>query len=318
VTRLHAPHAHIQASDERERFLIALFDRLWARYRERVSHVRAYERLIAAHGARFTNDHVAFRTLASDERPSGIFTLARLFEALGYRAAGCYGFPDKHLGSLSFEHARPELPKLFISELKTWELSPPSRKIVARHARVQRPALAQKLLDQLHDLARLSAAQRVKLLATVDQYIARLPWPRPTRKDVLALDEESQFGAWVLVNGHEVNHFTASVDSHGVATLDDIDKVQAAMLAAGIPMKPHIEGAKGSKLRQTSTEAVVLPTAVRVGSRTVEMPWTYAYFEIAERPLLVDPVSGRPERYHGFVDAQATHLFDMTKVSAKT
>src|SRR5262249_2950028 len=153
----------------------------------------------------------------------------------------------------------------------------------------------------------LTAAQRRTLLGTVDDYIAELPWPRPAKKDVLALDEESQFGAWVLINGHEVNHFTASVDSHGVAALDDIDKVQAAMLAAGIPMKPHIEGAKGTRLRQTSTEAVVLPAAVKVGTRTVELPWTYAYFEIAERPLTLDPTSGRRERYRGFIDAQATH-----------
>src|SRR5262249_39310626 len=154
-----------------------------------------------------------------DERPSGIFTLARLFEALGYRAAGVYGFPDKHLGSLSYEHARPELPKLFISELKAWGLSPASRQILARHARPPRPPLVQKLRDQLHDVDQLTVAQRRTLLAAVDDYIAELPWPRPAKKDVLALDEESQFAAWVLVNGHEVNHFTASVDSHGVAAL---------------------------------------------------------------------------------------------------
>jgi hypothetical protein len=312
---LHAPHRHIEARDQRERFVVALFDRLWSRYRARVSYVRQYEQLIADHGARFTNDHIAFRTLASADPATGIFTLGRIFEALGYRAVGCYQFADKHLGSLHYEHAHPELPKLFISELKTWECSPPSRQILARYARAHRAPLPARVLDELYRLDALSSPRRAKLLDIVDRQIAKLPWDRPAKKDVLALAAESQFGAWVLVNGYEVNHFTASVDSHGVAALDDIEKVQAAMIAAGIPMKPQIEGARGSRLRQTSTEAVLVPTAVKEGGRTIKMPWTYAYFEIAERPLTLDQATGRHERYRGFVATQATQLFEMTKTA---
>ena len=33
----------------------------------------------------------------------GIFTTSRVFEALGYRAAECYSFEDKHLGAIYYQ-----------------------------------------------------------------------------------------------------------------------------------------------------------------------------------------------------------------------
>src|SRR5438309_1968147 len=83
-------------------------------------------------------------------------------------------------------------------------------------------------------------------------------WELPQKKDVQELDKESQFAAWVLVNGYDVNHFTASINSHGVESLADIEQTVAAMRGAGIPMKQEIEGAPGTKLRQSSTEAAVI------------------------------------------------------------
>jgi hypothetical protein len=81
-------------------------------------------------------------------------------------------------------------------------------------------------------------------------------------------------------------------------------------------MKKDIEGEPGTKLRQSSTEAVVVPVPVKDGTRLVEIPWTYAYFEIAERPLMKNPVTGRMERFEGFLGPQATNLFDVTKMKA--
>src|SRR5262245_38396588 len=114
--QLSAPHQTVQAETQREQFLIELFDALWLRYRERVSYVRDYEQVVTSLGATFVNDHIAFRTIAAQQPTVGIATLARVFEALGYQAAGCYAFPDKHLGAIHYQHARLGLPKLLISE----------------------------------------------------------------------------------------------------------------------------------------------------------------------------------------------------------
>ena len=43
-----------------------------------------------------------------------------------------------------------------------------------------------------------------------------------------------------------------------------------------------ISGRLGDK--KSATEAVTIDVPVRKGPETVKIPWTYAYFEIAERP----------------------------------
>lgn len=311
---LHAPHRWIDAADARERFLVRLFDTLWARYRGRHAYVRTYEEVVRAHGAAFRNDHIAFRTLATQQPGLGIAAVARPFEALGYRPAATYAFPDKHLSSIHLAHANPAMPKLFVSELRTFELGPVARRIVRKSARAHRPLPSDALLAALHRVGDASNAGADKLLRTVAAHFERLPWPLPERRDVLALDEESQFGAWVLVNGYDVNHFTALVDSHGVASLGDIDKTVAALREAGVPMKAEIEGAPGSRLRQSSTHAVMRDVAVTERGRKSRMAWSWAYFELAERPLYQDAETGARVRFEGFLGGQATHLFDMTAV----
>lgn len=309
---MQAPHRSLEPRDGRQRFLIDLFDSLWERYRARVEPARRYEALVERHGGVFRNDHIAFRTFAWQEPAMGIFAVARPLEALGYRAAGSYDFPDKKLSSLHFRHDNQLFPKLFISELRCWELSDAARAIIARSLFARRQPLR---LDELAELPAERLADRGALLRRCLSCFSR-PWPAPERGDVEALDRETQFGAWVLVHGHEVNHFTASVDSHGVPALDDIEKTVAAMRAAGIAMKAEIEGAPGTPLRQSSTEAAVIPVDVEERGRPSTMPWTYAYFEIAERPLRVDPATGARDRFEGFLGPQATNLFDMTKFGA--
>jgi hypothetical protein len=289
-------------------FLEELFDSLWTRYRARVSYARVYEELLKARGGTFRNDHVAFRTFAAQKPWSGIAAVARPFEALGYVAAGTYRFADKKLSSVHLAPPSPGLPKVFVSELRTWELSPRARRILLSAAAKSKPTLTDADLVALSSAETLPAARRAALLRTLAAHFDR-PWPVPARVDAETLEAETQFGAWALLHGHSVNHFTASVDAHGVAALDDIEKTVAALKTAGVPMKPEIEGARGSKLRQSSTAAVTIPTPMRVGARTVAVPWTYAYFELAERPL----VDGR--RFQGFLGDQATNLFEMTRRS---
>lgn len=249
---------------------------------------------------------MAFRTIAAQQPWSGIAAIARPFEALGYTAAGTYRFPDKKLSSIHLAPPSPNLPKVFVSELRAWELTPRARKIALACLGRMRRALTDSDLARLSNQAALSSAQRRTLLKKLVAHFDR-PWPAPAKADVETLERETQFGAWVLLHGNSVNHFTASIDAHGVRSLGDIEKTVAALKAAGVPMKPDIEGERGSKLRQSSTQAVVIPTPMRVGARTTLIPWTYAYFELAERPL----IDGR--RFEGFLGGQATNLFEMTR-----
>ncbi len=301
-----APHRRIEPRDEGERFLIELLDSLWARYRGRVEPARRYEALVERQGGLFRNDHLAFRTLAWQDPASGVATVSRLFEALGYSSAGCYEFPDKKLSAVHFAHSNPALPKLFVSQLRTWELSAEGRAAAARSLARQRPPFPDEALARLASLSRgaPSPASRGALLSRCLSFFSQRPWPAPEKADVLALDRESQYAAWVLVHGSDVNHFTAAVE--------DIEKAVADLRADGVKMKAEIEGAPGSPLRQSSTEAVVLPVDVFDGGKPGKLDWTYAYFELAERPGRLDPATGKKVRFEGFLGGQATNLFDMT------
>ena len=314
TTAIVGPHRGIAGGAGREKFLAELFDTLWDRYRERVSYVQTYEKVIREAKATFVNDHIAFRTFATQQPLAGIASISRIFEALGYRAAGSYHFDDKQLSAIHFQHANQQFPKLFISELKTWELPAAARGIIEKAVRSHRPAIAS---EHAGGAARTwtrtprrprSCCRRLSPSFTTCRGFCRRRkmWRRSTRS--------SQYAAWVLVHGYNVNHFTSLINSHGVPALDDIEKTIAALQKAGVPMKAEIEGERGSKLRQTATEAVTIDVAVHDQGQPTTMPWTYAYFELAQRDLVVDPASGKKVRFEGFLGPQATNLFEMTKV----
>jgi len=313
------PHRRIATDNHRDRLTLNLFDLLWDRYRSRVSYVRDYEQVVEAAGATFVNDHIAFRSLAGQHPLTGIAMLSRMFEALGYVPAGCYHFPDKHLNAIHYQHPHAQFPKLFISELKIWELPDEAGETLERLLETHHDPVTRETLQELAAADDLSADARLQLLGIVVDWFHNLPWDLPDRSDVEAVNRHSQYAAWVMVHGYNVNHFTALVNSHGVDALDDIEKTAAALKNAGVPMKAEIEGEPGSKLRQTATEAVMIDVDFQAhGSHPVgtTAPWTYAYFELAERNTITDPETGASSRFEGFLGPQATQLFEMTRVKS--
>ena len=302
-------------------FLHQLFDRLWATYRDRVTSVRDYEQVLATAGADFQNDHIAFRSIAWQEPAAGISSIARPFQALGYRPEACYHFADKHLQAIHLEpprnnsSGREPLPKLFVSELEAWQLDPQQRQHLAGSLDQHRRPLSLDMLDCLARLGSSETPDTAGALDTLCDWFHQRPWPPPVRSDVEAVAEVSQYAAWVLVHGYAVNHFTGLINAHRVEVLDSIEKTAAALAAAGVPMKSDIEGEAGSRLRQTATEAVVVDVEVTEAGQPSTMPWTYAYFELAERGQVIDSESGESARFEGFLGPQATQLFDMTRRS---
>lgn len=307
------PHRRIEVETARDRFTLDLFDLLWDRYRSRVSYVRDYEAVVSAAGGTFVNDHIAFRTLAGQRPLTGIADLSRIFEALGYVPAGCYHFPDKHLNAIHFQHPHPEFPKLFISELKTWELPAEARQPLAMLLEKHRDPVTNVELRELSTLDEQPEAAREQLLSMIVEEFHELPWAPPAKDDVAAVNAHSQYAAWVMVHGYNVNHFTSLVNSHGVAELSDIEKTIAALQNAGVPMKDEIEGEPGSKLRQSATAAVLIDVDAVEDGKPTTFPWSYAYFELAERNEVADPETGKKTRFEGFLGPQATQLFEMTR-----
>jgi len=310
------PHSHISATKDHEKFLLRILDRLWNKYRERVSYVQTYEEIVKAKKATFVNDHIAFRSIALQKPSTGIPSVSRLFEALGYRAAANYTFEDKHLSATHFEHPRPIFPKLFISELKVWELGAAAREACQSAMGSHREHLPDSLLADLNSIYNGGSGGSEAALDAAANALLRLPWEVPEEAAVRTLHADSQYGAWVLLHGYNVNHFTALVNSHGPQSgLHDIEATVAALKHAGVPMKTQIESDTEGKLRQTATEAVNVPVPIKKNGVVSEVEWPYAYFELAQRDPFKDD-KGELTRFEGFLSANATHLFDMTTPKA--
>ena len=299
---------------------LELWDRLWQTYRRRVPYARIYQRLIEEAGGAIANDHIAFRSLRLDlETPEGtidlgISYLAQIVESLGYEAAGEYQFPNRHLYARHYLHPdlhRFDLPKLFISELLVGELPDAAARSIRKTVASGNFANVRSLRQAMENVSSDRDLQQVvDLLETV----FTRPWNPPLRSIVEAVNPVSQYGAWVLLHGYAVNHFTGYVNAHQTTRFPDIESTARALAAEGIPMKAAIEGSRGSGLRQTATQAATEMVAVRddTTGATIQIPWTYAYFEIAERnPVEVTP--GRTELFEGFLGPQADRLFEMTR-----
>ncbi len=288
-----------------------LWDTLWQDYSQRVEYARIYQQMIKAAGYSIANDHIAFRSLGLTINKSGekinlgIPYLANIVEALGYIEAGQYEFSDRYLRASHYQHPeqnRFNLPKLFISELVV-------------------DALPMDLAQQLEDtvshgnfffqpnLNQWLNTRSPETIVTQLKTVFSRPGQPPTRSLVEAVNAVTQYGAWVLLHGYAVNHFTGYINHHHNSIYPDIETTARALAERGIPMKDTIEGSFATGLRQTATVAVTEMVEVLddKSDRSIQIPWTYAYYELAERHL----VEGK--LFEGFLNAQAKNLFAMTK-----
>ncbi|PMD89855.1 DUF1338 domain-containing protein [Siphonobacter sp. BAB-5405] len=290
-----------------------LLDRLWERYQQRVPYARRYAALVLEKGGQVVNDHCAFRTFntRTGEQTPGLEAIGFILECLGYQKISPYAFPTKYLNSWHYQHpTEAHFPKFFVTQLDVTQLSGQAQQLLSEAVTHTPDLLAgtpRELLQRLKDQQELEDESAVTLVSALENFFTR-PWPAPRRETVLALNEESQFAAWTLLHGNAVNHFTAYINFQQVPEWPDLETTIAGLQAAGIPMKSQIEGERGSKLRQSSTQAVDedCPVTEADGS-TGTLRWSYAYYELAER--------GQENGvwFEGFLGDQATNLFEMTK-----
>jgi hypothetical protein len=288
-----------------------LWNNLWQDYYHRVEYARIYEQMIKEAGHSIANDHIAFRSLGltidrqGKEINLGIPYLAKIIETLGYEKAGEYEFSDRYLKACHYRHPeqnRFNLPKLFISELVVdalpANLAQQIKETVNTGNFFHQPNLNQWLTTE-------SPETIIPQLKTV---FSR-PWQPPKRSLVEAVNTLSQYGAWVLLHGYTVNHFTGYINHHHTSIYSDIEKTAQALGDRGIPMKNEIEGSLNTGLRQTATVAVTEMVEVwdDNSQELSQIPWTYAYYELAERNIVESKL------FQGFLDAQAKNLFSMTK-----
>ncbi|GAB1538029.1 DUF1338 domain-containing protein [Scytonema sp. NUACC21] len=293
-----------------------LWELLWQDYSTRVSYARIYAQMIQTAGGTVANDHIAFRSLRMTvDSPQGsvnlgIDYLEQLAQALGYEAVGEYSFPETHLYARHYRHPQQEeldLPKLFISELIVDEL--PKNTVQLIHQTVSGANLFSfsALFDAFGTNTERLAKELVKVFT--------IPWQPAKRSVIEEVSKVTQYGAWVLLHGYSVNHFTGYVNRQNTPTYPDIDTTAQGLANLGVPMKDKIEGDIACGLRQTATQAVAEVVSVLddLTDAEIQIPWTYAYYEIAQR-YMVEVEPGKQELFDAFLGQNAQQLFEMTRL----
>ena len=191
--------------------LNGVLDGLMRRYQERVPDVQKIiqamtrDELISAPGD-IENDHIAFRTMGVPHL--GVASLEKIFLHLGYKRRDPYTFPGKKLDAFWYSPPEPQLPRIFISELRVAELSDEAQRIIHSYTG--------EVTSDPVDALELDSAEQI------DAFLHRALWRLPSFEDYQQLASESEYAAWVIYNRYYLNHFTISVHNlpEGFDTVD--------------------------------------------------------------------------------------------------
>lgn len=307
----------------RSEVLDSLLNKLWQEYYQRVSYAGRYAEMVRERGGEVHNDHIAFRTfnIKTGTQPAGVEAIARIFLPLGYEQKEKYIFESKKLTAWHYEFKEDpdKNPKIFISQLEVDKLPKDTAELIKQSVAKTHDPLSSVDLEFLDALAQgedLPGRVGEEEVESLYKFFRR-PWDVPKKSVILEVNKVSQYAAWTLLHGNSVNHFTAYINRQKVKEWPDLEATVEALRKAGIPMKNEYEGEKGSKLRQSSTEAVMENCDIIEDSgKKGKLKWTYAYYELAERGYITTPDGGK-EWFNGFLGEQATNLFEMTKVGDK-
>jgi hypothetical protein len=293
-------------TNERLVTLEHVLDGLMRRYRERVPDVGAIvaamvREEIVPNEAAIENDHIAFRTMGVPQL--GIASLERIFLHYGYERRERYDFAAKKLNAHWYSPPRPDLPRIFISELRVGDLSPATRRIITSYT-------DEVPHDPVDDLDLDDAGQ-------VDDFLHRGLWRLPIWADYQALAAESEYAAWVIYNRYYLNHFTVTIHNlpAGYNTIADfnafLERNGFKLNDAGGKIKESPDGA----LLQSSTVAEMISATFAEGDRHMI---SGSYVEFAERrPLpafahLPTDELRREHRREGFEAGNADKIFEST------
>ena len=257
------------------------FDELWRDYTRITPQAERIRSEFERRGETVLNDHVAFRTLGVD--PIGIERLEVHLLALGYKRYEPYEFPAKKLRAFGYLPPSADLPRVFLSELKIEELSPPVATILERCA-------FEVAVDAVSDPAVLWSGCR---------------WSPVSVSEYEALVAESEYAAWFATMGFHANHFTISVN--GLSDYPDVESVLEVVESLGYSVNDsggRVKGSPAQLLEQGSTLADQIEVGFADGeSRLVPT----CYYEFAKR---YPTTSG--ELFNGFVASSADKIFEST------
>jgi hypothetical protein len=257
------------------------YQHIWQDYIRMTPQAEAIADALAARGETVRNDHIAFRTF--NQGPTQLAALEPLILALGYQRFEPYHFSAKKLDAVGYTPPHPDLPRIFISELRVEELSPASQ------------AILNPLIDQIPADASADASV----------FWRGRPWSAPTFADYQVLAAESEYAAWLSIIGLRVNHFTININA--LAQMSEVAELNEFVEDLGFQINAsggRIKGSPAVLLEQASTLASTQEFEFAGGDRHRVAT---CYYEFAKRYY-----DDTGQLYQGFVAASADKIFEST------
>jgi len=291
-----------------------VLDGLMRRYSERVPDVNKVTDAMITEGiisgkSDIENDHIAFRTMGVPQL--GIQSFEKIFLHFGYEKRDFFNFEGKKLNAYWFSPPetngrRSDFPRIFVSELRVDDLSENAQRIIRSYTNEVKSDPADSL-DLNNGVA-------------VDEFLHQPLWRIPTWEDYEALQQESEYAAWVIYNRYYLNHYTISVHNlkNGYGTIQAFNT-----FLEGIGVKLNNAGGKikispDGGLLQSSTVAEMIDAEFADG---VIHSIAGSYVEFAERKVLpqfsgitIDKIE-MIHRRDGFETGNADKIFESTFTS---
>jgi hypothetical protein len=257
------------------------YQQIWQDYIKMTPQAEAIEGALRTRGETVLNDHIAFRTF--NQGPAQLAALEPLILALGYKRFEPYYFAGKKLDAMGYTPPSPDLPRIFISELRVEELSAESQAIL-------QPLIGQMPADTAADASVFWRGRA---------------WLAPTFADYKMLAAESEYAAWLSIIGLRVNHFTISINA--LAQMSEVAELNEFVEALGFNINAsggRVKGSPAVLLEQSSTLASTQEFEFADGERHEV---TTCYYEFAKRYC-----DDAGQLYQGFVAASADKIFEST------
>ena len=258
-----------------------IFEKLWKEYMQRTPSAQKIKNLFINGGNEVFNDHVAIRTF--DDSRINIEVLATPFLEAGYEECGDYHFEKKKLYAKHYEHKTDKnAPRVFISQLLIKEFSE------------ELQATVKNMIDAI-SLDDLNSSELI--------FKGRL-WEQPSMQVYEKLQAETEYAAWMYVNGFCANHFT--VDVNKLENFTSLQQVNEFLKENGYKMNisgGEIKGTPLQMLEQSSILADKIPVDFLEGTKEI----TSCYYEFAFRHPINNGVL-----YSGFIAGSADKIFEST------
>ena len=294
-----------------------------AKFARNVPDFVRLQKLVADNGGTFLNDHGAIRT--ADPQVRALFV--RAARVLGLRRELDYAFPAKKLVSFDLQAVGDDAHefKVFVSQVDLGAYPAQVAALIREDCAEQWAAADHggfvELIARAEAAGGLSAADAEAFARHFAEKLMSRPGPALKRATLNAVAAVSGEAASALALGPDFNHVTIDVRAAG---FDGIEAMAAAMQAQGFRLLPAIQGAPGTKLRQTATLAATMDTPVREADGSAGVAQTEKQFvEIIERAQARDadgaPLwrqDGGPLVFRNFLAANAEKIFDAASTKA--